>query len=61
MSRGEITLAGGSIDGDLLCVLNRARDGVQSAADRALEMTDSAVAIVRSANVFFEVRPGLSG
>lgn len=60
MGRREIALAGGSIDGDLPRVLNGASDGVQSAADRALQMTDPAMSFVGASDVLVEVRPGLA-
>ncbi len=60
MGRREIALTGGSIDGDLPRVLNGASDGVQSAADRALQMTDPAMSFVGASDVLVEVRPGLA-
>jgi len=60
MGRREIALTGGSIDGGLPRVLNGASDGVQSAADRALQMTDPAMSLVGASDVLVEVRPGLA-
>ncbi len=60
MGRREIALAGGSIDADLPRVLNGASDGVQSAADRALQVTDPAMSFAGASDVLVEVRPGLA-
>ena len=60
MGRREIALTGGSIDGGLPRVLNGASDGVQSAADRALQMTNPAMSLVGASDVLVEVRPGLA-
>ena len=50
----DVALANGFLDGERLCVLNRANDGVQRAAHGALEMTNPAVAVAGVLTVLLE-------